>query len=164
MKFICSVQLGPGAVRSLNEVEMRELDASSFAYDEELARRGHFVTTEALRSARSTALFKVSEGQTITTDGGSTKCRSNPGSSDVRHAAVDDPKPERFVETDGRRIRSSDVEPETVDAIVLESPRRSEHESSPNADAVSRMNEDVVDVARRPSRDRRLDEGDGEAR
>lgn len=69
MKFLCLVYLEPGALAGLTPEEQADLDRESLAYDEELARRGHFLAASALQGAATASTIRRKGGAPVVMDG-----------------------------------------------------------------------------------------------
>lgn len=69
MRYLCLVHFEPAAFDAKSEEERVALDIASLGYNDELARRGHLVATEALQYPESAAIVRVRSGETIVTDG-----------------------------------------------------------------------------------------------
>ena len=69
MKYLCLVYFEPGALAGLSPEEHAALDRESVAYDEELARRGHFIAASALQEAATATTIRRRTGKPLITDG-----------------------------------------------------------------------------------------------
>lgn len=69
MKFLCLIYFAPGALAGLSREEQAELDRASRAYDEDLARRGHFLAASALQGVNTAVTIRRRNGKPIVTDG-----------------------------------------------------------------------------------------------
>lgn len=69
MKFLCLVYLEPGGLDGLTPEERERLDRESQAYDEELARRGHFLAASALQSVDTARTLRTRGGRQAVIDG-----------------------------------------------------------------------------------------------
>jgi hypothetical protein len=69
MKFLCLVYFEPETLAALSPSEKATLDRDSVAYDEKLNRRGHYITSDALRPVARARTVRVRRGKASTTDG-----------------------------------------------------------------------------------------------
>jgi hypothetical protein len=69
MKYLCLVYFAPGALAGLSPEEHAALDRESLAYDDDLARRGHFIAASALQGANTAKSIRRQGGQRTVTDG-----------------------------------------------------------------------------------------------
>ena len=69
MKFVCLVYFEPETLAALSPTEKASLDRDSIAYDEELNRRGHYITSDALKPVSSARTVRVRRGKPSATDG-----------------------------------------------------------------------------------------------
>jgi hypothetical protein len=69
MKYLCLVYLEPGALGGLSPQERDELDRASLAYDEDLARRGHFIAASALQGVGMASTIRRRSGKPVVMDG-----------------------------------------------------------------------------------------------
>jgi hypothetical protein len=52
MKYLCAVYLEPNALQGLSAREQAKLNRDSLDYDDELAKKGHYIATSALQPRR----------------------------------------------------------------------------------------------------------------
>lgn len=69
MKYICLVYAEPNAISDLSPEDQAALDRDSLAYDEHLARAGHFLAASALQGVRTARTVRVRAGKALITDG-----------------------------------------------------------------------------------------------
>ncbi|MGA2812697.1 MAG: YciI family protein [Candidatus Acidiferrum sp.] len=69
MKFLCAVYLEPNVLQGLSGEERADLDRDSLAYDQELARKGHFLAAAALQSTKAAKTVRSRAGRIAMTDG-----------------------------------------------------------------------------------------------
>lgn len=69
MRFVCLVYFEPEAMAALSPSEKATLDRDSIAYDQELDRRGSYITSDALRPVTSARTVRVRRGKASATDG-----------------------------------------------------------------------------------------------
>jgi hypothetical protein len=69
MKFLCLVYVEPATIPALSPTEKAALDRDSIAYDQELARTGHYIVSDALKPTATARTVRVRRGKTIATDG-----------------------------------------------------------------------------------------------
>lgn len=68
-KYLCLVYFELKDLMALSRQERVELDRDSLAYDLELKKGGHYITSEALQSAYKARTVSVRRGRRIVTDG-----------------------------------------------------------------------------------------------
>ena len=69
MRYMCLVHFEPSIMTSAPLAEQQDLDRRSLAYDEELKRTGHYVSSQAIQGPESAVLVRVRNGKMSTTDG-----------------------------------------------------------------------------------------------
>lgn len=69
MKFLCLVYFEPETLAALSPSEKATLDCDSIAYDKELNRRGHYITSDALKPVSSARTVRVRRGKASAMDG-----------------------------------------------------------------------------------------------
>jgi hypothetical protein len=69
MRFICLVYVEPETLPALSPLEKATLDRESVAYDDELNRRGYYITSDALKPVSSARSVRVRRGKASVTDG-----------------------------------------------------------------------------------------------
>lgn len=69
MRFVCLVYFEPKALAALSPSEKATLDRDSIAYDQELNRRGNYITSDALKPVTSARTIRVRRGKVSATDG-----------------------------------------------------------------------------------------------
>jgi len=69
MKHLCLVYMEPGGLDGLTPEERETLDRESQAYDEELARRGHFVAASALQPVETARTVRLRGSRKTVLDG-----------------------------------------------------------------------------------------------
>ncbi len=69
MKYICLVYAEPNALSDLSPEEKDALDRDSLAYDDKLARDGHFLAASALQGVKTARSIRVRRGKPLVTDG-----------------------------------------------------------------------------------------------
>jgi hypothetical protein len=69
MKYICLVYAVPGALSDLSPEDKAALDRDSFAYDNDLQARGHFLAASALQGVDTASTIRVRGGEVLIGDG-----------------------------------------------------------------------------------------------
>jgi hypothetical protein len=69
MKYLCLVYIEERRLDALSESEMGALNREALAYDEELRKSGHYVTSGALEPVQMATTLRVRNGRLSTTDG-----------------------------------------------------------------------------------------------
>jgi hypothetical protein len=69
VKYICLGYLDPKKWETMSESEQNAMMDECFAYDDVLRKKGHFVSGEALQSARNAATLRWKNGKVSITDG-----------------------------------------------------------------------------------------------
>jgi len=69
MRYMCLVHFEPSTMINAPLAERQDLDRRSLAYDEELKRTGHYVSSQAIQGPESAVLVRVRNGKMSTTDG-----------------------------------------------------------------------------------------------
>ncbi|WP_309087988.1 YciI family protein [Phenylobacterium sp.] len=69
MKFLCLVYLAPGGLDGLSPAERDALDRDSLAYDQQLARDGHFIAASALQPVDTARTLRNRGGRRQIIDG-----------------------------------------------------------------------------------------------
>lgn len=69
MRYMCLVHFEPSTMINATLAEQQDLDRRSLAYDEELKRTGHYISSEAIQGPESAVLVRVRNGKMSTTDG-----------------------------------------------------------------------------------------------
>ncbi|WP_046120498.1 YciI family protein [Ensifer aridi] len=69
MKYLCLVWCEEGKFEALSNEEREQLDRDSMGYDQELARSGHMIATEALQSPANSVVVRVRHSEISVTDG-----------------------------------------------------------------------------------------------
>ena len=69
MRYMCLVHFEPSTMINAPLAEQQDLDRRSLAYDEELRRTGHYVSSQAIQGPESAVLVRVRNGKMSTTDG-----------------------------------------------------------------------------------------------
>ena len=69
MKYLCLVYLEPATMAALSPTEGATLDRDSIAYDQELTRTGHYITSDALEPTTAARSVRVRRGKAIKTNG-----------------------------------------------------------------------------------------------
>ena len=69
MKYLCLVYLEPATMAALSPSEGATLTQDCIAYDKDLARRGHYIVSDALEPTTTARSVRVRRGKAITTDG-----------------------------------------------------------------------------------------------
>jgi hypothetical protein len=66
---MCLVHFEPSIMTDAPLAERQDLDRRSLAYDEELKRTGHYISSQAIEGPDSAVLVRVRDGRMSTTDG-----------------------------------------------------------------------------------------------
>lgn len=69
MKFVCMGFIEESKYEALSDAEGQRMMEECFAYDDELRRGGHFLSGEALQSARNAVTLRMKNGSVDVTDG-----------------------------------------------------------------------------------------------
>jgi hypothetical protein len=69
VKYICLGYMDPKKWETMSESEQNAMMDECFAYDDVLRKKGHFVSGEALQSARNAATLRWKNGKVSITDG-----------------------------------------------------------------------------------------------
>ena len=69
MKYICLAYEEESKLNALSKIEWDILRRETLDYLEELRKRGHIISAEALQSVRNAATVRVRSGKTSVTDG-----------------------------------------------------------------------------------------------
>ncbi len=69
MKYLCLVYVDESRFEKLTAGDGVALMRASLAYDEELRRSGHYISSNALDSVRSAATVRVENGAALISDG-----------------------------------------------------------------------------------------------
>ena len=69
MRYLCAVYVEPKTMEKLTPAEGATLDRDSIAYDEELRRSGHYITSDALQLATTARTLRVRNGKLSIMDG-----------------------------------------------------------------------------------------------
>lgn len=69
MKYLCCVYLTPDAYKGLSADEMAKLNRDSLAYNDELAKKGHYIAASALQPPQTAKTIRRRTGKTVMTDG-----------------------------------------------------------------------------------------------
>ena len=69
MKYLCAVYLEPNALQGLSASEQAKLNRDSLDYDDELAKRGHYIASSALQPPRTAKTVRHLDRKTLVTDG-----------------------------------------------------------------------------------------------
>ena len=69
MKYVCLCYEEEALVNDLPRSEWEAIVKEVYAYNDELRRKGHFITSQALESVRSATTVRVRDGKVLTTDG-----------------------------------------------------------------------------------------------
>jgi hypothetical protein len=69
MRFLCAVYVEPKTMEMLSPAEGAALDRDSLAYDEELRRSGHYITSDALQRVTAARTVRVRNGKLSVIDG-----------------------------------------------------------------------------------------------
>lgn len=69
MKFLCAVYLEPNALQGLSAGEQAKLNRDSLDYDDELAKRGHYIASSALRPPQTAKTVRHQGGKVLVMDG-----------------------------------------------------------------------------------------------
>ena len=79
MKYVCLVYVDETKFDELTQEAGRALVHASLAYDEELMRSGHYITSNALDSVRSAATVRMENGSATISDGPFAETREHLG-------------------------------------------------------------------------------------
>ena len=69
MRYLCAVYVEPKNMEMLSPAEGTALDRDSIAYDEELRRSGHYITSDALQRVTTARTLRVRNGKLSVIDG-----------------------------------------------------------------------------------------------
>ena len=69
MKYLCAVYLEPNALQGLSAREQANLNRDSLQYDDELAKKGHYIAASALQPPRTAKTVRHRGGRPVVTDG-----------------------------------------------------------------------------------------------
>jgi hypothetical protein len=69
MRYMCLVHFELSTMINAPLAEQQDLDRRSLAYDEELKRTGHYISSQAIQGPESAVLVRVRNGKMSTTDG-----------------------------------------------------------------------------------------------
>jgi hypothetical protein len=69
MKYLCCVYLRPDAYQDLTADDMAKLNRASVAYNDELAKKGHYIAASALQSPQTAKTIRHHGGKPVVTDG-----------------------------------------------------------------------------------------------
>ena len=69
MKFLCAVYLEPNALQGLSASERANLNRDSLQYDDELAKKGHYIAASALQPPQTAKTVRHRGGRRVVTDG-----------------------------------------------------------------------------------------------
>jgi hypothetical protein len=69
MKYLCAVYLEPNALQDLSAGEQAKLNQDSLDYNDELARKGHYIAASALQPPRTAKTIRHRGGKILVTDG-----------------------------------------------------------------------------------------------
>ena len=69
MKYLCLLFFDGTKIEALPDAEKKTLDRDSMGYDRELARRGNYVTSQALQPPEAAVTVRLADGKLSTTDG-----------------------------------------------------------------------------------------------
>ena len=68
MKYLCTVYLEPNALQGLSASEQANLNRDSLEYDNELAKKGHYIAASALQPPRTAKTVCHRDGKPVVTD------------------------------------------------------------------------------------------------
>jgi hypothetical protein len=69
MKYLCCVYLKPNALQGLSADELAKLNRDSLGYNDELAKKGHYIAAAALQPPQTAKTIRRQDGKTLVTDG-----------------------------------------------------------------------------------------------
>ena len=69
MKYLCAVYLEPNALQGLSTSEQANQDLDSLQYDDELAKKGHYIAASALQPPRTAKTVRHRGGKPVVADG-----------------------------------------------------------------------------------------------
>ena len=69
MKYLCCVYLKPDVHKDLSAEQMTKLNGDSVAYDNELAKKGHYIVASALQPPRTAKTVRHRGVKTLVMDG-----------------------------------------------------------------------------------------------
>lgn len=69
MKYLCMVIVDEKRLNAMSQIEHRELDDESLAYDEALRKSGHLLAAHALQGIETATTIRRSGGKLTVTDG-----------------------------------------------------------------------------------------------
>jgi hypothetical protein len=69
MKYLCAVYLEPNALQGLSASELEKLNRDSVQYDDELAKKGHYIASSALQPPQTAKTVRHRGGKPMVTDG-----------------------------------------------------------------------------------------------
>ena len=125
MKYICLGYFDEKKWETMSEREQTDVMDECFAYDDVLRKSGHFVTGEALQSARNAATLQWKNGKVSVTDGPYAETKEQLGgflvleAGDLNHAI------RLLSKHPGLKIGPFEIRPvDDMSAVVAESERR----------------------------------------
>lgn len=69
MRYLCLVYVDPALAGATSEEEWREIDRQCIAYNEELKKSGHYITSNALTQPETAVTVRNRSGKVSMTDG-----------------------------------------------------------------------------------------------
>lgn len=69
MKYLCAVYLEPNAYQGMSASDMANLNRDSLAYNDELAKKGHYIAASALQPPATAKTVRHRAGTPLVTDG-----------------------------------------------------------------------------------------------
>jgi len=69
LKYLCCVYLTPNAYKDLSAEELAKLNRDSLAYNDELAKKGHYIAASALQPPQTAKTIRHRGGKPLVTDG-----------------------------------------------------------------------------------------------
>ena len=79
MKYLCAVYLEPNALQGLSAGEQAKLNRDSLDYNDELAKKGHYIAASALQPPRTAKTVRHRGGKSLVTDGPYAESKEVPG-------------------------------------------------------------------------------------
>jgi hypothetical protein len=69
MRYLCLVYIDPVLANAASKEEWAEIDRESLAFNEEIKRSGHYITSNALAEPRTATTLRLRNGKLSMTDG-----------------------------------------------------------------------------------------------
>jgi hypothetical protein len=69
MRYLCLVYINPILANAASKEEWAEIDRESLAFNEEIKRSGHHITSNALADPKTATTLRIRDGKLSATDG-----------------------------------------------------------------------------------------------